>query len=57
MKVAASPQIYKGAMPESRIQVTSHFQLYLSQLSFIPLRGSILRLLRGPSPRAYSYRM
>ena len=37
-------------------QVTSH-QSLPAPLSFIPLRGSILRLWRAPSPRGYSYHM
>ena len=44
------------AMPENSIQVTSH-QSLPAPLSFIPLRGSILRLWRAPSPRGYSYHM
>ena len=37
-------------------QVTSH-QSLPTPLSFIPLRGSILRLWRAPSPKGYSYHM
>ena len=37
-------------------QVTSP-QFLPAPLSFIPLRGSILRLWRAPSPRGYSYHM
>ena len=37
-------------------QVTSH-QSLPAPLSFIPLRGSILRLRRAPSPRGCSYYM
>ena len=43
-------------MPENSIQVTSN-QSLPTPLSFIPLRGSILRLWRAPSPRGYSYHM
>ena len=43
-------------MPEKSVQVTSP-QSLPAPLSFIPLRGSILRLWRAPSPRGYSYHM